>query len=300
MRLRNLDLLITILVVALNVVWVQIPDRSAIVSIILALPLVLFLSGYAFTQILFRKKTANDASNQEAYQVPVAPQGARYSGSLRLGHPIGRADEIILSLGLSMAIDILVGFGLNILPIGLQALSWTFSLGFLTVLFALLALFLRRKNGGSTTKISRPPFKVLDILFLFLAAFIVGNSLWLAIVRPSGSQQSFTQFWMVPANPSAKSCAVSLGAQSFETNTTTYTLSLTVNGTPVANTIPPIALVPQQKWTQLLPITPEGQNDLHIEAQLHRTTQPYTYSVHLTFHVAMIDQNGRAQPQCTL
>lgn len=300
MRLKNLDLLVTILIVALNVVWVQIPDRPAIISIILALPLVLFSSGYAFTQILFRKKQSNNRPDQ-APQQP-AQQGARYTGSLRLGHPIGRTDQLILSLGLSMAIDILVGFGLNILPIGLQALSWTFALGFLTVLFALVAVFLRRKDGGASTKMARPTLKLMDILFLLLAIFIMGNSVWLAIIRPAGPQQSFTQFWMLPANPSAKSCIVSLGVQSFETGSTTYTLSLIVNSTPVASNISSITLIPQQKWVQLFAITPEGQNDLHVEAQLYRTTQPHTVyrDAHLTFHVAMVDVNGRAQPQCTL
>jgi uncharacterized membrane protein len=299
---KNLDLFVAIIIVALNIVWVQVPGRSVIISVVLVLPLVFFLSGYALTQLLFRKKSLRDGSDQTPARLEAVKHGSDSLNTLKLGHPIGGADEIILSLGLSMAIDILVGFGLNILPIGLQALSWTFSLGILTVFFALIALFRRRRDVVIAAKVLRPRITLPDVLFLLLAAFIVGNSLWLAVVRTSQTQSSFTQFWMLPANQTSKTCAVSLGIQSFEASPVTYTVSMTVNNTSVASNTSSILLAPQQKWVQLLPVTPEGQNDLRIEAQLYKIAQPDTIyrDVHLTFHVAMVYQNGRAQPQCTL
>jgi len=299
---KNLDLLAAILIVALNIAWVQVPGRSVIISVVLVLPLVLFLSGYTLTQLLFRKKSLRDGSDQTPARLEAVKQGSGTPNTLRLGHPIGGADEIILGLGLSMAIDILVGFGLNILPIGLQALSWTFSLGILTTLFALIAMFRRRRDTVIAAKAMRTRITLPDVFFLLLAAFIVGNSLWLAVVRTTQTQSSFTQFWMLPANQTSKTCAVSLGIQSFEDAPVTYTVALTVNDTSVSSNSSSILLAPQQKWVQLLPITPEGQNDLRVEAQLYKITQPDTVyrDVHLTFHVAMVYQSGRAQPQCTL
>ncbi len=61
-------------------------------------------------------------------------------------------DQLVLSLGLSLAVDVLVGFTLNVFPSGLQAQSWALSLGLFTTLFALLAVFLRRKHTVQVSK----------------------------------------------------------------------------------------------------------------------------------------------------
>lgn len=288
MRNKNLDLIITVLIVVLNVGWVQIPNRPGIVSIILALPLVLFLPGYALIQGLAWKKSS-----------PQEPSPARNTQSR---HPIGGADKLILSLGLSMAIDILMGFLLNILPIGLTALSWTIALGLFTTLCSLLALFMRRRNAVEPAKAPRIHMTLIDGLFLIVATFIIINAVWLAVIRPPVPQPSFTQFWMLPANATHKTCAVSLGVQSFEQSPLTYTVIVTVNNQQIAQNWSPITLAPQQKWSQVVSVTPEAQNDLVVAAQLYRTDQPHTVyrSVHLTFHVSVGLQNGQLQQECTL
>ena len=122
MRSKNRDLLITILVVSLNGAWMQVPNRPLIVGIILALPLILFLPGYTLTQALFRKKPSRGESDHISTHPASSEQAPQAGNKLKLGHAIGGMDQLILSLGLSMAIDILVGFVLNILPIGLQGL----------------------------------------------------------------------------------------------------------------------------------------------------------------------------------
>lgn len=304
MRFKNLDLITALLLVVLNVVWVQLPERPWFIGLLLVLPLVLFLPGYTLTQTLFRKKSGGEKLQQTTTR-PKSSEQASKPAPLRLGHPIGNADQLILSLGLSMAIDILVGFVLNILSIKLEALSWTFTLGLLVALCAALALFIRRKNeteNATTAPAPRLRLKLLDVTFLLLALCITLNAIWLAVSRPPVPQPSFTQFWMLPANPASKICTVSLGMQSFETTSLTYNVTMTVNNAPVAHNWSKIALEPQQRWVQQVPITPEAQNDLHVEAQLYRTDQPQAAyrEVHLTFHVATVLQNGQAQVQCAL
>lgn len=304
MRFKNLDLIIALLFVILNIIWVQLPVRPWIIALLLVLPLTLFLPGYTLTQTLFRKRSAGEKSPQTSAR-PKSPEQALKAAPLRLGHPIGKADQVILSLGLSMAIDILVGFVLNILSIKLEALSWAFALGLLIALCASLALFMRRHSNTEAPATPRTPqlrLTWLDAAFLLLALCITLNAIWLAVNRPPVPQPSFTQFWMLPANPANKICAVSLGVQSFETTSLTYSIRVTVNHAPVTQTWPKIVLTPQQKWVQQVPITPEAQNDLNVEAQLFRTDQPHTVyrDVHLTFHVAAALQNGQAQLQCTL
>jgi uncharacterized membrane protein len=299
---KNRDLLIAIIIVALNGAWMQIPNRPLVVGIILALPLILVLPGYTLTQALFRKKSSRGVSDQTIARPQLSEPVPQAGNKLKLGHAIGGVDQLILSLGLSMAIDILVGFVLNILPLGLQGLSWTLALGLLTVLFALVALYIRWKTPVSGVKAQRVRITLPDALFLGLAIFIIFNAIWLAVIRPPEPQPSFTQFWMLPANPDNKTCAVSIGIQSFELDATKYAITVTVNSKPMAGNWSAITLEPQQKWTQIVPLTPEAQNDLHVEAQLYRSDQPYTAyrDVHLTFHVSTQFQNGQTQIQCTL
>src|SRR5436190_946560 len=123
MRLKNLDLIVTITLAAMNVIWALLPSRIPIVGIILALPLVFVLPGYTLTETLFHKR------------------------SLDVSH------RLVLSLGLSLAIDILGGFILNLLPGGLQALSWAALLGLFTAVFSLVVAYLRR---GAGMNVARP------------------------------------------------------------------------------------------------------------------------------------------------
>lgn len=304
MRSKNLDLFLVILIVAINVGWTQVPSPPLIVSIVVALPLVLFLPGYTLTQMLFRRKTpeAGGGSGETSAVAGTNEQAQKSAPStLRLGHPIGKADQLILSFGLSMAVDILVGFTLNFLPIGLQALSWAFSLGLLTTLFALVALLLRRKRVATTTASLPLRITLLDGLFFVIALFVVGNAVWLAVIRPPQPQPSFTQFWILPANAANKSCAVSIGVQSFETSSLHYKVTLTVNN-QVANNWSDIALDPQQKWSVSTPVTLEAQNDLRVEALLYRIDRPQAAyrDVYLTFHVSTQLVNGKVQQECTL
>src|SRR5271165_5198204 len=121
MRLKNLDLIITIAVALINVGWVLLPNRPSLLGTIFVLPSLFVLPGYALTEALFRRSSTDaDALTHKV--------------RLRLERPFGMSDRLIISLGLSFAIDIICGFVLNMLPMGLQALSWAVALGLLTTI----------------------------------------------------------------------------------------------------------------------------------------------------------------------
>ena len=290
MRLKNLDLIAAILIAAINLGWTQIPNRPLIVGIILALPLTFILPGYTLTQVLFRKRSP-DQSLASSNNIILRP-------SLKIGQPVGGADQIILSLGLSMAIDVLVGFALNVFPIGLQALSWTLSLGLITTVFALLAAFLRRRDIVTIERVSRPRITIYDCILFGLAILIATAAVWFSIIRPLEPQPSFTQFWMLPADQANKSCAVSIGVQNFESDSVTYRVVMMVNGSQ-AGMWSSIVLAPQEKWSRSVPVKPGAASSLYIEAQLYRADKPGTVyrNVHLTLHSS---KNELAQQQCTL
>src|SRR5258708_6038085 len=125
MRLKNLDLIVTVTIAATNVIWALLPNRTPVIGIILALPLVFVLPGYALTEALFHKRSL-DASRR-----------------------------LLFSLGLSLEIAVVSGLILNLLPVGLQAVSWAALLGLLTVVFSLLAAYLRRGTLVNVTQTSR-------------------------------------------------------------------------------------------------------------------------------------------------
>ena len=137
MRVRNLDLIGAICFAAISIGWAQLPSHPLIVGIILAVPLVFFLPGYTLTQALFRKRS--DQSHDPSSNLILQP-------NLKIGHPASAVDYTIFSLGLSLAIDVLLGFVLNLFPMGLQLRSWALSLGLITAIFALLAAYIRRRN----------------------------------------------------------------------------------------------------------------------------------------------------------
>lgn len=295
MRFKNLDLIICVVIAAINVAWLQVPNRLTFVGIFLALPLILFLPGYVLTQTLFRRRASGQTSD-------VASSAARQA-DLKVGHPVGRSDQLVLGLGLSMAIDVLIGFGLNILPVGLTALSWILSLGLITTIFALLAAFLRREESLKDAPKPRVRITIQDCLLLFLALLVVASALWLSVIRPLQPQPSFTQFWMLPADQADKTCEISLGVQSFETGSETYRIVIVVNDVQT-NAWSSVVLSPQQRWVQNVAVKPGSTtvDSLAVEARLYRTEKPDTVyrDVHLIFYISSSNINGNVQQQCVL
>ncbi len=287
MRLKNLDLIGAILIAAINVGWTQIPNRPLIVGIILALPLTFILPGYTLTQVLFRKRSS-DQSLDSSNNIILRP-------SLKIGQPVGGADQIILSLGLSMAIDVLVGFSLNVFPIGLQALSWTLSLGLITTVFALLAAFLRRRDIVTIERVSRPRVTIYDCILFGLAILIATAAIWFSIIRPLQPQPSFTQFWMLPSNQTANSCAVRIGVQNQESTTIEYRVVVIMNGA-ILHTWLSVVLAPQAEWDQFVSVSPGTANTMYVEGQLYQSNEPATVyrKVNLTLHLLSNSKDGKA------
>lgn len=281
MRFKNIDIFVAIGVALLDVLFVQIPDRPLAPGIILALPLILFFPGYMLTQILLHR-------------------GIATRSFIRSSHSIGVADQLILSLGLSMAITILTGFMLNALSFGLQGESWTISLGLITMILALVTFFLRRREKQAIGTPSHIALSLQDYLLFGLALLVVTGAIFASIVRPAQPRAAFTQFWMLPANQSAQRCAVDLGIQSFETAPMTYYVVLTVNGVQ-ANTWSPIALSPHEEWTQTVTLPSSNATSVSVQAELYRTNNLSNVyrNVHLTFQVSTARSNGQVTQKCT-
>ncbi len=268
MRQKNLDLVVALIIVVLNILVVLLPDRAPIViGLVLALPLVFVLPGYTLTEALFYRRLLN------------------------------ASHRLVLSVGLSLAIDILGGFVLNISPAGLRAISWVVLLGLLTTAFSLLVAYLRR--GALWSRIQPVEFR-----FTFYPYIVFGLAITLTLFAilystMSAEQQKypgFTQLWMLPVVQSGKGCAVRLGIDSFESTSATYRVTVTMEGVQVS-AWSSIVLAPHSSWVQLLPITPKSDGNIYVEARLYQADKPETVyrKVNVTFPNTEESNHGKVQ-----
>jgi uncharacterized membrane protein len=285
MRLKNLDLVGVIFIVIINVGWMQIPHRPWFIGIFLAFPLTFVLPGYAITQSLFSRK-----SPEQVNTLILKP-------SLSIGRPIGFVDYITLSLGLSMAVDVLVGFALNIFPIGLQAQSWVISIGLLTTVFTLIAFYIRRRDDVKSGRISKPPIAGYQYMLFGSAILVVIAAVGISLIRPPATAVYFTQFWMLPSHQATTSCAVNIGVQNFEASSKTYRVTIAVNNASLS-IWQSVNLAPKETWERLVPIHTALSNTVYIEAKLYELDKPETVyrEVHMTLSGSA--GSGNAKTQC--
>ncbi len=266
MRLKNLDLMVAVIIAAMNVLWALLPSRTPAMGIILALPLVFVLPGYTLTEAMFHKRA------------------------------LAASHRLMLSLGLSLALDILGGFVLNLLPIGLQATSWAVLLGLLTTVFSLLAAMFRRGAQVHRTQPLKFPFSIHACFLLGLATIVAVLAVqYSAINLAQQPHPGFTQLWMLPSIQAGKSYAIRLGVRSFESTSVTYRILLTVNGVQVM-TWPSVVLAPEEQWDRLVPIASGTADSVYVEVRLYKLDKPQI--VYREVHVTFSNMGGSGNWEC--
>jgi len=273
MRRKHLDLILALIIAAINGGWILLPNRPIIGTLLCGLPLILFVPGYTLTEALF-------------VQQPDTATATR-TGILR---PFGASDRLVLGFGLSLALVIIDGLLLSILPMGLAQPSWAISLAILTTLFSLIALYRRRAiSTVSAQKGSARLFRFTfyeALLFLLTLVIVLSAFLYSVIAAQQQQQQStFTQFWMVQAKQTNHNCAVLIGIQSFEATSTHYKVVLTANGTQL-HSWPGVTLVPKQQWYQSVTLNSGDIESAYIDARLYRLNKPGSIyrEAHITLH----------------
>jgi uncharacterized membrane protein len=255
MRLKHIDLIVPMIIAVLNMIVSLFSLHIPVVNIIFALPLVFVLPGYTLTKVVFYKRALNPS------------------------------ESLLFSLGLSIAIDILGGLFLNVLPIGLQAISWVTLLGLLTLTFSLLTFYLRVGVPITRIRLLRVHRTIYPGILLALAIAVTTISIVYAVYGASHQPHpGFTQLWALPESSPGKSSAVRVGIQSFESTPVTYRLTMTANG-HLVTTWSSLSLAPQEEWGRLIPVPPSTSNDVSLDFRLYRGHEPGAVyqEVHLTF-----------------
>jgi len=234
------------------------------VRIVLGIPFVLFFPGYALITALIPKKEG-------------------MSGIERLA----------LSFGLSIALVILTGLGLNYTPFGIRLNPIMFSMaGVILVLSVIAWLRMRRLPLEERFEVSYNLSiafwktgslwdKVLSVILVIAVLGSIGAVAY-TIARPKPGEE-FTEFYILGAEGKAAdypsritrgdTATVTGGIVNNFQETNTYRIEISVDGTKSSGA-GPIELAPEGKWEGALSFTPQatGENQ-KVEFRLFKNTE---------------------------
>lgn len=222
-------------VVAVLVPW-------EIVRVVAAVPLTLFLPGYAVAAVCF---TPQELAPPKLWT---------------------------LSVGVSLMLLALGALLLNVFPFGLTTLSWAVLL-VLVVVACCRGAALRRSRPGQrrSLRISWRP-SPLDAGLVALAALIAVGALVLAQrPLPAGNAVGFTALWMLPAN--SQENAVVVGVLSSEQDPREYTLQV-AQSRKARPTTHRVSLDPGEEKTFEIPVSRRLGGRAHVVASLYLSSQP--------------------------
>jgi uncharacterized membrane protein len=213
------------------------------ILLLLGLPLALLLPGYAITAAIF-------ANN-----------------------PPGAAERAALALGLSLVVNVLGGFLLNLTAWGLQAVSWAVLNGGITFLAGGTALLRRLSSEMPESAARRGASRHVGAVLAVLALPIVVLALLVAVTGVlSQRHPGFTQLWLLPG-AGADASTVRVGIRSSERSGVNYWLQLR-QGEDVFFTRPPFELQTHEAWEAEVAL-PGGSAAGKVEARLYRIDSPF-------------------------
>lgn len=285
------DLKVITIVALLTCFSIIIPPLSdSPIRMALAIPLVLFIPGYALVAALFPGKGDLDG-----------------------------IERIALSFGLSIAVVPLIGLLLNYTPWGIRLLPVLVSLIVFTLAMVLIAIHRRRSLGRNAFTVSfrqmyasfkHEMFTVQEtrfdrVLNVTLASLILILVLTLAYVVITPTQgENFTEFYILGSEGMAEnyntqmeageSVDVIVGIANHESTVTNYSLQVYLDNEPlnIPDTFQHISLNPNETWERPLSIVPDDTgNDMKLQYLLYKDdniTDPYG-DLHLWITVTEVE-----------
>lgn len=208
------------------------PDISSVPRVLLGIPLVLLLPGYALSSALFR------------------------AGELRL------AEQLAVSIAASLSVAIVSALLMNALQISLDARPWAAVLTAVTLAAAVVA---QRRGGGRELRLRRPRMRVPAVVAVTLSLLLLSGAGALALTplaAPKGTQGQVA-LWLVPAPHGSGAACV--GVISDELTSESFTVALRV-GRRAARSLGPFTLAPGGRWTRQVSV---GNGNPPLRAVLH-------------------------------
>lgn len=275
--LNKVDLALTVMLTILFIIFISIPSlQETPVRIVLGFFFVLFLPGYSLISTLFPR--CDD---------------------------LGRIDRVVLSLGLSIAIVTLLGFGLNYTQFGIKLAPLLVVLSTFTISLSLIA-WVRRMKLPSEERFKIPVERLLKFnlgqsvldkcISIVLIASIIGSlaTLVYVVVTPKTGER-FTEFYLLGSNgtafyyPTDLKCGeegkVIIGIVNHEYKNVTYRLEVIFNGSLINEE--QVFLIENEKWENpfTFKATEKGENQ-KLEFLLYKNQETEAYrSLHIWIRV---------------
>jgi uncharacterized membrane protein len=291
---NNLDLISIPIVVILAIIFVLIPPfNQTSLRIILALPLLLFLPGYMLIAAMFPRRGELSA-----------------------------IERFTMSIGLSIAITVFDGFGLNYTRWGFRPNSITISLSIIIGILFLITIIQRWRYGKESYGFSlgdiRSFFKILRtketqtgpeydpalekmlIKTMIIAILIV--TAMLIYAKVTQEPEKFTALYILGANGKAENyilqvsvgepSTILVGVENYEHAPVNYTLLVNLGG--ITLTKKDIYLDHEEKWVNNVTFIPQltgsiafaGANKSKLEFQLLKGNVSYR-AVHLLVNTSL-------------
>jgi hypothetical protein len=202
----------------------------------LALPLLLFLPGYALVWALFARAT------------------------------LDRASMLLLSIALSLAVVIIGSVALQWAG-PLERSTWVALATGVTVVAGSVAV-LRAGPSSDAPRLRLPRVRFVPALLLTLAVIVAAAAIALARTPlPARGVQGYTVLWVLPAKDGSH--RVNVGVISSELHTTSYRLDIEENGRKAA--MRQLTLAPTESWDELIRVPP---SITRVRVLLHRESAP--------------------------
>ena len=290
----NVDLYFIPVFLVLSILFILIPPyNEGFLRIIFALPLLLLMPGYMFIAAMFPKR-----------------------GDL------GAIERFTLSIGLSIAITVFDGFGLNYTQWGFRPDSITISLSIIIMLLLLITFIQRWRYGNESYSFSigdilsffnilktketqngpeyDPALEKMLIKTMIIAILIV--SAMLIYGKMTQEPEKFTALYILGENRTAENYSTQLsvgeqssilvGVENYEYAKVNYSLIVNLGGIDL--TREDIYLDHGDKWLKNVTFTPQltssialaGTNKSKLEFQLLKDNKPYR-SVHLLVNTSL-------------
>lgn len=242
---RPNDLIVVIVAAVLCAILTQVAAAVPLLRLLGALPLVLFLPGYAITIACFPTRS------------------------------LGVPEQILLSLGISFSVAALSGLVLYWLHLGLWSGTWAIVLSLIVVCATAVAWKRRKRSHSATASLPKIHLNVSfrDSLLLGLAVLVTAVAVGLArMPTPPSGVSGYTLLWMIPAGD-GNTNDYRLGVNSLEFSATTYRLQVTVDG-QTAYDWPDLRLAPGGSWETPIALPSDRAGVVPVEAMLYRLDNP--------------------------
>jgi len=175
---------------------------------------------------------------------------------------VGSEKTLLLSLGLSLSINVVGGLVLNMTPWGLTVITqslWLCTISLLGLIFA----WHQRRTFDRNFETGVPSLEKGNVIVFVVAGLFLLISVFMAYQSSQQTETTFTQLWAIPAVSEEGSYQIQIGIRNEEKQPETYDLYMEVDGRRL-NEWPEIPLPAGGEWVTIYELSKKPNQPIRI------------------------------------